>query len=495
MWVSILQSSLVPVDLKHKAMKAASNNIETDITIYGATSFTAKHVIIYLVQNSLSMQGNTIRITLAGRNPQKLKTLQTNFETKLKHLHTVYSLATNERGSCVLDTFVAECQDVTKLQAMAQRTKVVLNCAGPFAKYGSHVVAACAKTGTDYVDITGEISWAGKMRLQHGKAAQESGARIISFCGMDSIPSDLAVFAAVQALRNKLSRNQNAVVESATAWYSSMGFANGGTLQTMLEMPLNVSKTLWRRVPFLLDDPLILTHPRIQVDPEMETVRNRLAVSEWMNQLPAFHSIFRLGVSAPFLMAPCNTKVVNATAIALKYGPDFVYRERYLPLGFQMTTGVGTLSIIPAIITQIFTLLCLLILKTPKVGSFLVNFFMPPGSGSSDQVCQAGHVEVYAQVETKPNMTTGLVDRANCLIKFQGDPGNLVTAQCIAEAALALIYNKAQLPPRSEDGFGTPAELLGSVLLTRLQRSPVRPVQVHTHARKAVSGMEWRMFP
>ena len=64
-------------------------------------------------------------------------------------------------------------------------------------------MASCAEIGVDYVDITGEVSWAGEMRSVYGEFAANSGARIISCCGFDSVPSDLAVFAAIQALKKK----------------------------------------------------------------------------------------------------------------------------------------------------------------------------------------------------------------------------------------------------------------------------------------------------
>jgi short subunit dehydrogenase-like uncharacterized protein len=73
------------------------------------------------------------------------------------------------------------------------------------------------------------------------------------------------------------------------------------------------------------------------------------------------------------------------------------------------------------------------------------------------------------------------------------DPGNYVTAQCVCEAALALVFNKGELPPRSEDGFGTPAELLGFALIRRLKESPVRPVILETHVRLN-SSRDWKMY-
>jgi len=42
---------------------------------------------------------------------------------------------------------------------MVKITKVVCSTVGPFAKYGSRLVAACAHFGTNYCDITGEVHW------------------------------------------------------------------------------------------------------------------------------------------------------------------------------------------------------------------------------------------------------------------------------------------------------------------------------------------------
>eukprot|EP00977_Amphora_coffeiformis_P022375 scaffold10856_cov229-Amphora_coffeaeformis.AAC.26 len=68
-------------------------------------------------------------------------------------------------------------------------------------------------------------------------------------------------------------------------------------------------------------------------------------------------------------------------------------------------------------------------------------------------------------------------------------------AQCVSEAALALLLDRADLPERSEDGFGTPSELLGNaLLLNRLQESPVRHVEFATQVRKTASPSEWQTF-
>jgi short subunit dehydrogenase-like uncharacterized protein len=331
------------------------------------------------------------------------------------------------------------------------------------------------------------------MRAEHSSRAAASGSRIISFCGFDSIPSDLAVYTAIEALKEK-SKVKPVTIERATTWHSNMGAANGGTIQTAVDMPFDVS-SLFHPVPFLMDDPLALTHPTYKSDPASQPTRNRLAASEWWNQLISFDTIIRLGATVPFFMAVCNAKIVHASAVALNYGPNFTYRERHVPTGFRFTAQLGAISIVPALLTQLGLLLVFVILKLPVIGQAVINWIIPPGTGSSDQMCRSGFAEVYAEVIGPADAKTGRVDKANCFLAFQGDPGNWVTAQCISESALALVLNRDELPPRSLDGFGTPVELLGGVLLKRLKETKVRPLTVQTSVRLKTVRHEWQMFP
>jgi len=347
------------------------------------------------------------------------------------------------------------------------------------------------------------------MRVQHGAAAAKSGARIISLCGFDSVPSDMSIFAAVQDLRaswpqpaaeeSKEDKKQPVLeIESARTWHAMFGMAGGGTLATMKNMKTDVMQMFFhkdaannnqlslRKVPLVIFDPLVMTHPEsVRFNPDFEETRNRMAWSEWMNQFPYPHSIFKQGVSIPFFMAVANSKVVQASAVALNYGPKFTYMERHVPLGFSMTIGFGLFSTIPSMIMLAIMGICFILVKMPVVGDFLLKTFAPPGTGASDTMCEKGYAQVYAEVKA-PLPDEGDEKRvacANCYMTFQGDPGNWVTAQCVVESALSLILNRKELPPRSKDGFGTPAELLGAVLLRRLQDTKVRPVTVKTHVR------------
>ena len=224
------------------------------------------------------------------------------YSSRIENLVTV----SNRKGKsqqASFDKYIADADDVDGLRLMAARAKVVLNCAGPFAQYGNNVVAACAELGTDYVDITGEFSWVGEMRSQHGAAAAASGARIIPMCGFDSIPSDLSIFVAVQALVAKSERNKGSAVQidRATTFHSLVGSVNGGTLHTMLDFPVDMRECFSHPVPYMVDDPLVLAPPKIREDPKHQKTRNRFALCEWLNLLPFTHSLFMEAFRCPAL--------------------------------------------------------------------------------------------------------------------------------------------------------------------------------------------------
>ena len=88
----------------------------------------------------------------------------------------------------------ADSHDTRVTRQLVQQTKVILTTVGPYARYGSKLVAACAEHGTDYCDLTGESLWMREMINAHQQAAKDSGARIVHTCGFDSIPSDIGVF-------------------------------------------------------------------------------------------------------------------------------------------------------------------------------------------------------------------------------------------------------------------------------------------------------------
>src|SRR5215468_2832458 len=77
---------------------------------------------------------------------------------------------------------------------MIAQTRLVISTVGPYQLYGAELLAACAASGTDYVDLCGEPVWMRQMIDAHQADAQQSGARIVFSCGFDSLPFELGVF-------------------------------------------------------------------------------------------------------------------------------------------------------------------------------------------------------------------------------------------------------------------------------------------------------------
>src|SRR5918994_292677 len=139
---------------------------ELDAVLYGATGFVGKYTAEYLVRSA----PEEARIGLAGRSQAKLGRLRAGLGERAADWPLI----------------VADSQDAAALSTMAQRTKVI-------ATNGMDLVEACAKGGTHYADLTGEMLFMRATIEGFDAAAKESGARIVHGCGFDSIPSDIGV--------------------------------------------------------------------------------------------------------------------------------------------------------------------------------------------------------------------------------------------------------------------------------------------------------------
>src|SRR5690242_19482389 len=76
----------------------------------------------------------------------------------------------------------ADSDDAAALRAMCERASCIVTTVGPYQLYGSKLVAACAATGTDYLNLSGEANWMRAMIDAHEAEAKRSGARILFSC-------------------------------------------------------------------------------------------------------------------------------------------------------------------------------------------------------------------------------------------------------------------------------------------------------------------------
>jgi len=397
------------------------------------------------VQTSIHLD-EPIKITLTGHNKTKIESLKQELENQMK----LFLTASSHKGGgrCVFDAHVADSACVDVIHRMVARTRVVLSCLKVYAQYGNIIVAACASLCTDYVDTTTDIDWVGERRIKYSSTASASGCRIISLCGFGDVPSDLAILAAVETLKGE--SGNGIEIEKGFTWHANTGMATWANLKMLYESTIKARNYLGRSISFHMDDPLLLAHPKVRGDTKLLILRNKSVWREWLNRFSMNHTFLR---GSPFTMATVNTEVVHTSTASLKYGPNFSHRESYLPVGFRGTAKLPILPCISTFLVHLAILFDVIVLKMPLLGSLLIFILEKL---VSDETRASGQVRVYAEVRDTLGKN-GKADIANALLKFKGDPLNGIKAQCVSEAALVLLLDNADLPERSEDGFGTPA--------------------------------------
>ncbi|MFM7121276.1 MAG: saccharopine dehydrogenase family protein, partial [Gammaproteobacteria bacterium] len=159
------------------------NAREFDVLVWGASGFTGRLVAEYLLA-TYGADG-PVRWALAGRSEPRLTAVRDALGPQ----------------AASLPIRVAAIDDPAGLAALVASTRVVCTTVGPYALYGSPLVAACVAEGTHCCDLTGEVHWMRRMIDQHHDAARASGARIVHTCGFDSIPSDIGTWHLQETLR------------------------------------------------------------------------------------------------------------------------------------------------------------------------------------------------------------------------------------------------------------------------------------------------------
>jgi short subunit dehydrogenase-like uncharacterized protein len=389
-----------------------------DIIVFGATSFVGQILCRHLV--SRHGTDGPLRWAIAGRS-----------ETKLQQV-AILTGANVER-------IVADANDTTALRSLAQQSRVVVSTVGPYALYGSDLVAACVAMGTDYCDLTGEPQWMQQMIDLHSENATTSGARIIHACGFDSIPSDMGVWYTQQESMKSFGEHCSQIKMRVK---EIKGSASGGTIASMMNVMEEVSKS--RALRKVLANPYSLAPLNLRTGVKQPNVT-----------VPSFDETAQEWV-APFVMASVNTRIVQRSHALLgrPWGNDFRYDEAMMKgegaVGFAKATALagGLVGFMSAA-------------AVPPVRSLMSRYVLPkPGEGPSPEKQVAGRFDLRFYGITASKKTV--------VIKVTGDqdPGYGSTAKMLGEAADCLL----ELDRDSvKGGFWTPATALGSQLIDRLQ--------------------------
>ncbi|MET9835514.1 saccharopine dehydrogenase NADP-binding domain-containing protein [Streptomyces sp. NPDC006385] len=373
-----------------------------DIVLVGATGFVGVLTAEYLAAQA----PEGLRWAIAGRSKEKLERLRDRLP--------------GGEGIAVVE---ADVSDPAAVRRLAEHARVVATTVGPYLTYGEDLVAACADTGADYLDLCGEPEFVDRTYVRHDARARETGARLVHACGFDSVPHDLGAYFTVQQLPEGVPLTVDGFV-TADATFS------GGTFASALHQFSRGRQMLAAARDRARHEPRVMGRRALA---PTGTPRFAREVGAWALPLPTI-----------------DPQIVKRSARALeRYGPDFRYRHyaavRHLPV------AVGGVAAMGALLTAA---------QVPPARRWLSDRFKP-GEGPGPEkrarswfsvrfVGEGGGRRVFTEVAG-------------------GDPGYGETAKMFAESALSLAFD--ELPPTA--GQVTTAVAMGDALIERLRRAGI----------------------
>jgi short subunit dehydrogenase-like uncharacterized protein len=376
---------------------------EFDIVVYGASGFTGQLVAEYL---AAEYRGSDIRWAMAGRSLDKLASVRDAIGAPRD-----------------LPLIAADASDPASLRAMVGRTASVLTTVGPYQLYGTDLVAACAATGTDYLDLCGEPVWMRQMIEAHDAEARNSGARIVFSCGYDSLPFELGVWLLQEAAK---ARFGSTVARVKGRVRKMKGTFSGGTAASMKAIFAAAANDP-SLIP-MLRDPFVLTP-------------GFAGPKQPPGNKPLFDEDLDMWV-APFVMANINTRNVHRSNFLLgfPYGREFVYDE--MMVAGPKDTGEATAKAIVA--------------ANNKLGA---QGGPKPGEGPSKQERESGYFDLLFVGFTPDGR------RIKAVVTGDRDPGYGSTSKMIAECAICLRRDT----PDVAGGIWTPGVAMKDALIGRLE--------------------------
>lgn len=384
---------------------------DLDVVVFGATGFVGALVAEHLARTA----PEGVRIGLAGRSKEKLEQVRDGLDRDWPLL-------------------VVDAREPDELVASA---RVVCTTVGPYVRYGRPLVDACARTGTHYLDLTGEVPFVRDVIDDLHDVAVASGARLVPSCGYDSIPSDLAVLLLAEQARADVAGD----LRDTTLVASAKGVPSGGTIDSMRAHV----ETLRARPELraLVDDPYSLSPDR-DAEPKLHERPDRAGVGK----LPDGRW------TGPFVMAQYNTRVVRRSNALLgwAYGRELRYDER-------MSFGRGPLGALAAGAVATTLPLGELAFGLGPTRAVLDRVLPKPGEGPDAHSRASG----WFRMEVETTTSTGA--RYQAVVAAHGDPGYAATAVMMGQSALCLALD--EIPERA--GVLTPATAMGQALVERLR--------------------------
>ncbi|KAL0585960.1 hypothetical protein ABG067_004283 [Albugo candida] len=418
-----------------------------DFVVFGASGLTGALVTRYLLSDNAS----SMKWALAGRSEEKLRSLLQNLQKKLSNVES--------KAFDQVNIIVADSHDKDSLLKMVKSTKVVLTVVGPYTLYGTLLLQLCAENGVHYCDLTGELVWVKKMMERFSTVAAKTGARIVPFCGYESIPADIATFMIANAIEKKFHSKTSKVSYNITGL---RGMLSGGTCASMFAlMDTSTSEELKR-----MRNPFMLAGNDVMQAKEANGLVKRNQSRLLMSYDKDIESWTALSVGGTL-----DSAVVHLSNYLLnnRYGDRFVFDERFALDGFFFEL---------ALTIALYLLGIMLYFRWTR--AILKRFAPAPSQEASDTTIQNGFFVASALGYKEDGQLA-----VSASIHGEGDPGYGFTSRVIAECAMLLAQEKwnPDSPAATKGGFYTPASAFGSHLSDRLAEKNLISIQLREHLR------------
>lgn len=413
---------------------------DLSVVVFGATGITGRGVAAHLAERSRT---SNLRWAAAGRDPARVSSVLGGL------------------GVEAPETIAADVEDPASLEAMAARTRVVLDLVGPYTLYGRPVIEACIAAGAHYADLTGEIPFVRQMIDSSGAAAKDAGVKIVNVSGFEALPADLAVALAADTARERWSE-ELATADLGVEMITPGGAVkpsdaiSGGTLQSIAEIVGHQSAATISDPAALIDDPDL-----------GQRVRNVSPIAIAPRIGPEGEVIAPMAPAAFINPAVIHRTAALAAAEEGRQFNPFRYRE-----GIAIPGGAASLPLRYAVagaMTGSQALTKALTKASPSLRARAAGFLRQrlPGSGFGPQ---GERMEEFSwRMAVDARTVGGHYVRVD--LDADGHPGYLTTARMLGEAGM-LLAEEGATPERS--GFLTPAAALGTAQVDRFRHAGMR---------------------
>ncbi|KAF2144061.1 uncharacterized protein K452DRAFT_306694 [Aplosporella prunicola CBS 121167] len=405
----------------------APGSRQYELVLLGATGYTGK----LTAEHIATSLPTDLKWAIAGRNEQKLSAVVEELKKK-----------NPDRPSP--DIEVCEIKK-DALDALAKKAILIITTVGPFMKFGTPVVEACANNGTHYIDSTGEVPWVYDIINKYHDTAKANGAVMIPQCGVDSVPADMMAYLIATHIRRTLNAGTSEVLNVAKL----KSKPSGGTLHTILSLfdHYSLSQVATSLKPFALSP---VQPPASSTSPTPGLVTKILGIRQDKD----------LGILTDWVQAGVDTAIVQRSWGLLDggklYGPNFRFSE-----------WMAASSALMGVLVHFGMAFSMLMIALPPVRFLLKKLVFQPGEGPEIESTKQDH----AHYKSVGIADTPKAERAAGTIKFNGSMYYL-TGLALAEAAMVILRGGETDAKKLGGGILTPATL-GDEYLERLRKAGV----------------------